>query len=349
LPVKTIEFVENRVRIVDQTLLPAEFSYITISNVDDMADAIRKLKIRGAPAIGIAGAYGIVLAALSFKEDDPSILRQSVAEAADLLKSTRPTAVNLFWAIDRMLKISDSNKRNSVKNIKDALVQEAALILEEDRKRCRELGKHGAELLPQSAVVITHCNAGALATADYGTALGVIYAAVEAGKKIKVFSDETRPLLQGSRITASELVREGIPVTVICDSAAGIVMSENKIDAVIVGADRIAANGDTANKIGTYSLAVLAQKHNIPFYIAAPLSTFDFSIKSGSEIPIEERSKNEICSGFGRQTCPEGADVYNPAFDVTPAELVIAFITEYGVFRQPYEETLGELRTIDPD
>jgi len=344
LPVKTIEFVGNVIRIVDQTLLPTEFRYIKISNVDDMVDAIRKLKVRGAPAIGIAGAYGIVLAALSFRGDDPSILRQSLVQAADLLKSTRPTAVNLFWAIDRMLKVLDSSTEDSVRNIRDALVKEAGIILEEDRARCRKLGRYGAELLPSLSTVITHCNAGALATADYGTALGVVYAAVESGKKIKVFSDETRPLLQGSRITASELVKEGIPVTVICDSAAGFVMAKNKIDAVIVGADRIAANGDTANKIGTYSLAVLAAKHNIPFYVAAPLSTFDFSLKSGSDIPIEERSKDEVCFGFGRQTCPDGADVYNPAFDVTPAELVTAFITEYGVFRAPYEESLVELK-----
>ncbi|RKY76895.1 S-methyl-5-thioribose-1-phosphate isomerase [candidate division KSB1 bacterium] len=346
MPVKTIEFADNIVRIIDQTLLPAEFHYITISNVDDMADAIRKLKIRGAPAIGIAGAYGIVLAALSFKGNDPSDLKHIIVQAADLLKSTRPTAVNLFWAIDRMLKILSSGQNNSAQKITDALLKEAETILEEDRERCRRLGRNGAELLPSVSTVITHCNAGALATADYGTALGVVYAAVEAGKKIMVFSDETRPLLQGSRITAAELVKEGIPVTVICDSAAGFVMANNKIDAVIVGADRIAANGDTANKIGTYGLAVLAEKHKIPFYVAAPLSTFDFSLKSGSDIPIEERSKNEICFGFGTQTCPDGADVYNPAFDVTPAEFVTAFITEYGVFRQPYKETLEELRII---
>ena len=344
MPVKTIEWVNGKVRIIDQTLLPERLVYLDITDVVVLGEAIQKLRIRGAPAIGIAGAMGVVLAANGYLGDDKDIMIHSIRGAISYLRKTRPTAVNLFWALDRMEKVLDSALKRSMEVIRERLLQEALTILDEDRSICRQMGKNGADLLPREATVLTHCNAGGLATADYGTALGVIYAAREMGKNIKVYADETRPLLQGSRLTAWELRESHIDVTVICDSVAGSVMRKEKIDCVLVGADRIAANGDVANKVGTYPLSVLANRHNVPFYVVAPVSTFDFSLTSGDEIPIEERSGDEVIRGFGILTGPEGVNVYNPAFDVTPHELISAIVTERGVHHPPFEESLAMIR-----
>ncbi|MCJ7813166.1 S-methyl-5-thioribose-1-phosphate isomerase [bacterium] len=343
MSVKTIEWIDGEIRIIDQTKLPEKLSYLNIDHIEDLAEAIRNLKIRGAPAIGIAGAMGIALAVFQDQSNNKKELYQNLRNAINLLRKTRPTAVNLFWALDRMEDVISSVKNEPVEEIKKRLIQEAQSIFEEDRQICRRIGQNGAALIPQKATLLTHCNAGGLATADYGTALGVIYAAVEMGKKIKVYVNETRPLLQGSRLTAWELREACIPVTVICDLTAGFLMQQKKIDSILVGADRIAANGDVANKVGTYTLAVLAQKHQIPFYVVAPKSTFDLSLVSGEHIPIEERSGDEVIRGFGIQTAPDGIQVYNPAFDITPHELVHAFITERGILYPPYTESISNI------
>jgi len=340
MPVKTIEWIDGRIRIIDQTQLPGKLAYLDIRDIKVLGEAIQKLRIRGAPAIGIAGAMGVALAAQVYRGSERKGLIRNVKESIKFLRMTRPTAVNLFWALDRMEKVLDSVADEPVDEIRERLLQEAMTILEEDRQVCRRMGHHGASLIPEDATVLTHCNAGGLATADYGTALGVIYAAVEMGKRVKVYVDETRPLLQGSRLSAWELIQSGIDVTVICDSAAGFLMGQGRIDCILVGADRIAANGDVANKIGTYTLAVLAEKHDVPFYVVAPISTFDFILASGDKIPIEERSGEEVVQGFGLKTGPEGVDVYNPAFDITPHDFVTAFVTEKGVLHPPYEESL---------
>jgi methylthioribose-1-phosphate isomerase len=340
MPVKTIEWIDGRIRIIDQTQLPGKLAYLDIRDIKVLGEAIQKLRIRGAPAIGIAGAMGVALAAQVYRGSERKGLIRNVKESIKFLRMTRPTAVNLFWALDRMEKVLDSVADEPVDEIQERLLQEAMTILEEDRQVCRRMGHHGASLIPEEATVLTHCNAGGLATADYGTALGVIYAAVEMGKRVKVYVDETRPLLQGSRLSAWELIQSGIDVTVICDSAAGFLMGQGRIDCILVGADRIAANGDVANKIGTYTLAVLAEKHDVPFYVVAPISTFDFILASGDKIPIEERSGEEVVQGFGLKTGPEGVDVYNPAFDLTPHDFVTAFVTEKGVLHPPYEESL---------
>jgi len=340
MPVPTIRWMERKIRIIDQTRLPENLVFLDIDNIEDLADAIRKLKVRGAPAIGVAAGMGVALAAKLFSSSEKNDFQTYILETISHLGSTRPTAVNLFWALERMKKVLLSQQNAEIKKIQNALEKEALSIFEEDQHICREMGKHGARLLPQRGTVMTHCNAGGLATADFGTALGVIYSAVEAGKEIQVYANETRPLLQGSRLTAWELQESQIDVTIICDSAAGMVMREKKIDCVIVGADRVAANGDTANKIGTYNLAVLAEKHQVPFYVAAPKSTFDSEIQDGSEIPIETRSQDEVIFGFNKQTGPENVSVYNPAFDVTPHELVTAFITEKGILNPPFKQAI---------
>jgi len=340
---ETIEWKDGKIKIIDQTLLPETVRYLYIERLDDLIEAIMSLRIRGAPAIGIAAAMGVALSAFECKDNKGKKILESARRALKLIRKTRPTAKNLFWALARMEAVLNSLQNESAEKIQLNLLQEAQKILEEDRSICRAIGKNGARLLKQKSTVLTHCNAGGLATGEYGTALGVIYAARESGKEVKVYVDETRPLLQGSRLTAWELIESGIDVTVICDSAAGFLMKQKKVDCVIVGADRIALNGDTANKIGTYSLAVLAKENNIPFYVAAPVSTFDFTLVSGDEIPIEERSGSEITCSFGRKTAPENVGVYNPAFDITPGQLVSAFITEKGIFRSPYEETLKNL------
>jgi len=302
----------------------------------DVADAIRTLVVRGAPAIGCAAAFGVVLAARQSGAPDGEGLVADLEEAIKGLAATRPTAVNLFWALDRMRGVAEAHRALPVPALRERLLGEAQAILDEDLAGNKALGAHGAALVPQRARILTHCNAGALATAGFGTALGVIRAAHEHGRVALVWVDETRPVMQGSRLTAWEMVKEGIPHRLIADVAAGFVMKQGEVDLVIVGADRIAANGDTANKIGTYSVAVLASHHGIPFYVAAPLSTIDPSIPSGAAIPIEERGDDEVRSLGGRQTAPAETPVYNPAFDVTPAELIAGIITERGVFRFPY-------------
>ncbi|MBD3343605.1 MAG: S-methyl-5-thioribose-1-phosphate isomerase [Chitinivibrionales bacterium] len=342
---KTIEWSDSAVRIVDQTLLPNELSFCTIDNITGIYDAIKTLKVRGAPAIGIAGAYGLYLGMADFPEDRSlSNFITYLEKNVRYLDSARPTAVNLFWALERMSKkakaMADSS---SILEIKQALLQEAHLILDEDKRSCRMIGEHGFGVIKDYASILTHCNAGGLATSEYGTALAPIYIGAEKGKRFLVYADETRPLLQGARITAFELREAGIPVTVICDNMAASVMASGKIDAVVVGADRIAANGDTANKIGTYPLALVARAHNVPFYVAAPSSTFDLSMKTGKEIPIEEREPVEITNGFGKRTVPENVPVYNPAFDVTPFSLITAIITEKGVICPPFDKGIASL------
>jgi methylthioribose-1-phosphate isomerase len=327
-------------RLIDQTRLPTEFVEIDCGDVATVWEAIKTLRVRGAPAIGIAAAYGAVIGARAQGMTDEAVVKQDLLEATTYLRTSRPTAVNLFWALDRMDATLSSGSPGDGPAIVDRLLSEARAIDEEDRAMCRAIGRHGASLVRPGQGLLTHCNAGGLATADYGTALAVAFAAHEQGTPLRVFADETRPLLQGARLTAWELKRRGIPVTLICDNMAAQVMKEGKIQIVVVGADRIASNGDTANKIGTYGVALLARAHAIPFYVAAPSSTFDLSIPDGSAIPIEQRDPREITHGFGRQTAPDGIDVYNPAFDVTPAELITGIITEKGIIRPVNRETI---------
>ena len=335
--------VDGCLRLIDQTLLPVEFVQIECRDVKTVWEAIKTLRVRGAPAIGIAAAYGVCLGLQTAQGQDETALYQRLDEVADYLASSRPTAVNLFWALQRMKDRAAELRGSPPAEIAEALLAEAHAICEEDRRTCRAIGRHGAELLEDGQGVLTHCNAGGLATADYGTALAVIFAAAESGKQLHVYVDETRPLLQGARLTAWELQQRGIDATLICDSMAAVVMRQRRVQAVITGADRIAANGDVANKIGTYGLALLAAAHQIPFYVAAPTSTFDLSLSSGEEIPIEERDPREITHGFGRQTAPEGIDVYNPAFDVTPAALIRAVICERGLIRPVTRQRIAEV------
>jgi methylthioribose-1-phosphate isomerase len=329
--------------LIDQTRLPTEFRQLECRTVETVWEAIKTLRVRGAPAIGIAAAYGVCLGLQAVEGDNRPLLFERLAHVCQYLASSRPTAVNLFWALDRMNRVAGALADKSVGEIRQRLLAEARAIHEEDRQMCRQIGRVGAGLLQDGQGVLTHCNAGGLATADYGTALAVMFAAQEAGKRLHVYADETRPLLQGARLTAWELQQRGIDVTLICDSMAAQVMREGRVQAVITGADRIAANGDTANKIGTYSIAVLAAAHAIPFYVAAPTSTFDMSIASGDEIPIEQRDPHEVTHGFGRQTAPEGVKVYNPAFDVTPARLIRAIICERGVIEPVTARRIAEI------
>ena len=322
------------VRILDQRHLPAREIYLDLRSIDEVCDAIRSLAVRGAPAIGIAGAMGLTLA-LDGGERDREHAQSRIAAAADRVRATRPTAVNLGWAVDRMLSVAMSGRE--LVSLRDELRREATRILAEDRDMCRRIGEHGAALIPDGARVLTHCNAGALATGGLGTALAAIYVAVEQGKRVEVFVDETRPLLQGSRLTAWELTCAGIPVSVLVDSAAATLMRSARIDLCIVGADRIATNGDAANKIGTYGVAIAARHHRIPFYVAAPASTFDPSTASGDDIVIEQRSPDEVRCGFGVPTAPADVDVFNPAFDVTPASLITAIVSDRAVHRPPFD------------
>ncbi len=337
MPVPTITWENDALRLIDQTLLPEKYIFITCRDVGTVAEAIVSLRVRGAPAIGVAAAYGVVIAAQEAIARNADF-DQYVAESIQKLAQTRPTAVNLFWALDRQKKVLAKAAGHSPAEKRDYLLKEAHEIFEDDKRICRQIGRNGAELLSSRATVLTHCNAGGLATADYGTALAVVYAAVEAGKQVAVYADETRPLLQGSRLTAWELNQSGVDVTVICDSMAAAVLREKNIDSIVVGADCIAKNGDVANKIGTYGLAILAKAHQVPFYVAAPLSTIDMKRDTGAQIPIEERETEEITHGMGRQTAPSGIHVYNPAFDVTPNHLVTAIITEKGVAKGNYSE-----------
>ena len=322
-------------QLIDQTLLPNELKLLNCRDVETVWEAIKMLRVRGAPAIGISAAYGVVLSQIREAELRPSV--EAANEACDYLATSRPTAVNLFWALDRMRETIASS---SLDDLPGELLREAVRIHDEDRRMCHQIGKHGAELIPDCATLITHCNAGGLATAEYGTALSVIFTCQDQGKTPQVFADETRPLWQGARLTAWELAQRDIPVTVICDSMAAHVMQTRDVSAVIVWADRITARGDVANKIGTYGLAVAARHHQVPFYVAAPSSTFDLKLTEGSEIPIEERDPGEIVSPHGQSIAPEGVSVYNPAFDATPAELVSAIITEHGVIREPTEDSV---------
>ena len=340
----TIEWADGRIRMIDQTLLPTEFKQIYCDDIASVWEAIKSLRVRGAPAIGIAGALGAVLGIWDSTATTYDAFAGELKSATDYLATSRPTAVNLFWALDRMNRTAAENARLEIPALKARLLAEAQEIIEEDKAMCRAIGQHGMALLDENDTILTHCNAGGLATSDYGTALAVMFSAHEAGKNIRVFADETRPLLQGARLTTWELMQAGIDVTLICDNMAAQVMKEGKIQCVIVGADRIAANGDTANKIGTYNVAILAEAHGIPFYVAAPTSTLDFALKTGDEIPIEQRAAAEVTEGFGKVTAPEGVKVYSPAFDVTPAALVSAIITEKGVARPPYTESLGAFR-----
>jgi methylthioribose-1-phosphate isomerase len=341
----TIEWQSDAVVMIDQRKLPAQEVYVRCATPQEVARAIRTMVIRGAPAIGVAAAMGLALGARRSKAQGTKQFAVEFTKLCDLMAATRPTAVNLFWAIDRMKRVFAEGVRagESVAEIAERLTREALAIHDEDVESCRAMGRLGASLVPEQARVLTHCNAGALATAGYGTALGVIRAAAEQGRIAKVFADETRPFLQGARLTAWELVRDGVPTTVITESMAGPLMRRGEVDMVVVGADRIAANGDVANKIGTYTVAMLAQAHGVPFYVAAPLSTIDLNTPDGEAIPIEQRNAREITHVGSTQLAPDGASVWNPAFDVTPHALVAAIITERGIARAPYTDSLKAL------
>lgn len=347
---QTISWTGQTVRLLDQTRLPTDTVYVEITDERQMWDAIKRLVVRGAPAIGVAAAFGVYLGVRNVSA--PSQFVGRLNEVCDHLATSRPTAVNLFWAIDRIRRLAIGhapNSSDSLEAVKRVILDESLRMFEEDNQVCRAIGEHGAKLLaelrngPDPIQLLTHCNAGGLATVQYGTALAPIYVGVERGLKFHVFADETRPLLQGSRITAYELKENGIPVTVICDGMAATVMSQGKVDAVIVGTDRVAANGDVANKIGTLGVAILARHYNIPFLVAAPTSSIDLSLPTGKQIPIEERPASEVSCGLGRQTAPLDVDIYNPAFDVTPHDLVTAIVTENGIAREPYETSLARL------
>jgi methylthioribose-1-phosphate isomerase len=355
MKIQTLRWADNHLEMIDQRVLPAEFRYLSFDSAATVAQGIRDMVVRGAPAIGVAAAYGVALEALKRAGQPIDIFNQGLNLGIEKLAQSRPTAVNLFWALDRMqgawkqafrsLEMSGkaTSHASQTQAIAQALLKEAHTIYEEDIAINRAMGAHGAALLKEGARVLTHCNAGALATAGHGTALGVIRSAVEAGKKISVIADETRPFLQGARLTAWEMVQENIPVTLITDNMSGYLMSRGEIDAVIVGTDRVAANGDVANKIGTYMVAVLAQRHNIPFYVACPLSTIDMTIASGRDVPIEERNPEEVKGFRETQWAAQGVAIRNPSFDVTPAELVTALITEKGVIHALNEQRLSAL------
>jgi methylthioribose-1-phosphate isomerase len=341
--IHTLEWTDHGVRFLDQTKLPTEEIYVTCTNYEQVADVIRNMVVRGAPAIGVAAGMGVALGVKHSKAETVPDLKKDLDHISKVIGETRPTAVNLFWAIRRMQEKFETLRVRPLGQIRQEIIEEAKRMHAEDIAANQAMGRHGATLMPSSGGVLTHCNAGALATAGYGTALGVIRAAVEQGKKLHVYADETRPFLQGSRLTAWELMKDGIPTTVISDNMAGAMMKQGKIGAIVVGADRIAANGDVANKIGTYTVAVLAKEHGIPFYVAAPISTVDLATPDGSGIPIEQRSSREVTHIAGRQMVPDGVSVENPAFDVTPAKYVAAIITERGIARAPYEESLRKL------
>ncbi len=347
--IKTVEWVSKsahsimpgKVRFIDQTKLPNKFLHISTTDIDTIWHAIKQLKVRGAPAIGVAAAFGIAAHVQDSREKTTAKLLKAAEKAGKYLATSRPTAVNLFWAIDRMIIFARAAANLAPKDFKESLICEAIAIRDNDAEMCLKIGTHGSKLIKNGFTILTHCNAGGLATAEIGTALAPMYVAKDKGLQIKVYADETRPLLQGARLTAWELMQNGIDVTLICDNTAGWLMKQGKIDCVMVGADRIAANGDSANKIGTYSVAVLAKEHGIPFYVLAPSSTFDPKLTSGDQIPIEERAPEEVTCGFGRRTAPETVKVYSPAFDVTPARLISAIVCERGILRPPFK---GKIR-----
>ncbi len=345
--VETLRWVDDHLEMIDQRVLPAEFSYISYTNAKSVAEGIRSMVVRGAPAIGCAASYGVALEALELQDLNKKEFIESLNEGCRILLESRPTAINLYWAINRMQEIIQNSEKIDSKELANILLNEAHKILADDIEINRTMGGFGADLLPDKANVLTHCNAGALATAGHGTALGVIRSAVEIGKNISVIADETRPFLQGARLTAWEMVQEGIPVTLISDNMSGHMMSHGEIDAIVVGTDRVAGNGDVANKIGTYMVAVLARRHDIPFYVACPLSTIDRSILSGADIPIEERPKSEVTGYQDTQWAAKGISVRNPAFDVTPADLVTGIITEKGVILSPNKKKIDSLFISD--
>jgi methylthioribose-1-phosphate isomerase len=342
---RTVERTDAGVRLLDQRKLPGETVYLTCASPEETADAIRGMVVRGAPAIGLTAAFGIAAAATAAVSLEAAAFDRRVADACDVLAAARPTAVNLFWAISRMKDTVRAARAAGRGNAELAatLEREAQAIHDEDLEACRAIGRHGATLVPERATVLTHCNAGGLATAGYGTALGVIRGAIEAGRKVRVLADETRPLWQGARLTAWELMEDGIETVLLTDGSAGSVLRSGEIDLVVVGADRIARNGDVANKIGTYSVAVLAKENGVPFYVAAPLSTVDLACEDGDRIPIEQRDPREVTEPFGARVAPAGVDVFNPAFDVTPSRYVAAIVTERGIARAPYDASLAKL------
>jgi methylthioribose-1-phosphate isomerase len=342
----TVERSAGGVRMIDQRALPLDERYLELESPEAVADAIRAMVVRGAPAIGISAAYGLALGATQAVELSPAAFDERLEKAAGILCDARPTAINLAWAVRRLQGVARAQREAGADNgaVAVALESEALKIHEEDLAACRAMGRHGAALVPEKANLLTHCNAGGLATAGYGTALGVVRGAVEAGKKVRVLADETHPFLQGARLTAWELMQDGIETVLITDNSAGSLMRAGEIDLVVVGSDRIAANGDVANKIGTYSVAVLARANGLPFYVAAPMSTIDFDCPDGNAIPIEERDPREVTEPFGKRVAPPGVKVRNPAFDVTPAEYVTAIVTERGIARAPYGESLAAMR-----
>ena len=346
MTIPTIEWeggIDGRVKLIDQTLLPKELKFVYCEDAEGIWKAIRGMQVRGAPAIGIAAAMGTFLGIRGVNTGNFKDFFQKLKKVTAYLATARPTAINLFWALERMEHVAQAFSCEPLGEIKEVLFREALEILEEDRDSSKRIGEEGAALIPQGGTVMTYCNAGGLATGGYGTALAVLYTAKELGKNIKVYACETRPLLQGARLTSWELLQAGLDVTLICDNMVAHVMGEGKIDAVVVGADRIAANGDSANKIGSYGLAILAKEHNIPFYVAAPISSFDLKVASGKDIPIEERSPEEVTTVCGHRTAPEGVKVYNPAFDVIPARLITAIITEKGVIKGPNARRVKKL------
>ena len=342
--IRPIEWVDGYSRMVDQTVIPYEYKFINITTGDDMFDAIRNMIVRGAPAIGIAGAHGIVLYAQEARDKYNNIeeFKRWLLEKADYMATSRPTAVNLMWACAEQKKVIE-NSNSDIDGLIKELTEKAIEIEKDDIERCKKIGDYGAEVVPKGATILTHCNAGALATGGYGTALGVVRSAYTKDNTIQVFADETRPRQQGARLTTFELAMDGIPVTLITDGMCSYFMNKGMIDMVVVGADRIAANGDAANKIGTYTVAIAAKYHNIPFYVAAPLSTIDISISSGKEIPIEERSREEVTHINGKRICAEGVNIINPGFDVTPHELIAGIITERGILRPDYNKSIAEV------
>ena len=350
--IPTLEWTSDGVRFLDQTRLPLEETYVLATTYQQVAEVIITMVVRGAPAIGVSAAMGVALGIKNTAAADTESFVPEFDLICATLASTRPTAVNLFWAIDRMreLFVSLRAQDRPLSEIRDAIIAEAIAMYHQDIEDCRAIGRFGAELMPDQGGVLTHCNAGALATCGYGTALGVVRGAIEAGKQIHVYADETRPFLQGARLTAWELMADGIPTTVLCDNMAATLMRQGRIQAVVVGADRIAANGDTANKIGTYAVAILAREHGIPFYVAAPWSTIDRATPTGDTIPIEERSPAEVTHHSGKQMTPHGVGICNPAFDVTPAKYITGIITERGVLRSPYHESVAsEMVAATPD
>ncbi len=342
--IPTIAWQDDHLVMIDQRKLPFKESFVTCKTPTQVIEAIRKMVIRGAPAIGVAAAMGLALGARRIRTQNRATFERCFQRICEQMGNARPTASNLFWAIQRMQQVISDHPQGSVEELKELLHQKADELLSEDQAINKSIGRHGQEVVPDGATVLTHCNAGALATAGYGTALGVVRAAWEAGKRIQVLADETRPFLQGSRLTAWELQQDNIPVTLITDSMAGHLMSQGKVQLILVGADRIAANGDVANKIGTYSLAVLAKENGIPFYVAAPLSTVDLSVATGKDIPIEERDPREVTHSLGRAVAPPGVNAWNPAFDVTPNRFTHGIITEKGIARKPYKKALRALK-----